>query len=297
VENNIEESMNHPEGEINSGDHLCRVCGSGRLVPKWEVGKYRVVGCLDCTAMLVDNAPTLQELEEHYAKVSDPAYYEANRHQLCYYYDKLASMIRRLRPEGKRIFDVGCSRGWFLGSMKGWECHGNEINEFEAGEARKIAGDRIIQGPFESCPDYAEPFDVVTIQDVLDHFIDPVAVVQKASRMLPSGGLLVIKVHDFDCLWARLTGKKFYAVIPPDHLTYFTRKSLKVLCEKNGFSVIKQAHYSQAITIPTIFFRLSHSNRDSFFGRIHTALEHSFLKKVTIRKNLHDIITIFAVKK
>lgn len=274
----------------------CRICGSGRLILKWNVGTFHVVKCLDCTAMMVANTPTIQELSEHYSKVSDPAYYDTNRGQLCYYYEKLAAIIRKLRPEGKRIFDVGCSRGWFLGSMAGWECHGNEINEFEAGEARKIAGVHIVQGPFETCPDYEEPFDVVTIQDVLDHFIDPVAVVQKASAMLRTGGLMVIKVHDFDCLWAQITGKKFYAVIPPDHLTYFTRKSLRVLCEKNGFSVIRQAHYSQAITIPTIFFRLSHSNRNSFFGRIHTALENTFLKHVTIRKNLNDIITIFAIK-
>ena len=138
--------------------------------------------------MQVANPPTLEELAQHYSQVSDPAYYDANREQLCYYYNKLAGIIRKLRPDGKRIFDVGCSRGWFLGSMAGWECHGNEINEFEAGEARKIAGDRIVQGPFETCPDYKEPFDVVTIQDVLDHFIDPVSVIQKASGMLRKGG-------------------------------------------------------------------------------------------------------------
>lgn len=274
----------------------CPVCGSSRLIPKWNVDSYHVSKCTDCTAKMVTNPPTLEELAEYYKGVSDPAYYDENREQLSYFYNKLGGIIKGMCPDGQRIFDVGCSRGWFMDSMKGWECHGNELNEFEANEAKRLYGDNIIQGPFETCPDYQTPFDVVTIQDVLDHFIDPLAVIKKANRMLKVGGLLVIKVHDFGCLYAKLTGKKFYAVIPPSHLTYFTRKSLRVLCEKNGFSVIKQAHYSQAITIPTIFFRLSHSNTDSFFGRIHTLLQHSFLRNVTIRKNLHDIVTIFAIK-
>lgn len=266
------------------------------MAPKWDIGAYKVDKCLDCTAMLVANPPTLQELAEYYSTVSDPAYYENNREQLSYFYGKLARIIRAMCPDGKRIFDVGCSRGWFMDSMKGWECHGNELNEFEAGEAKKLYGENIIQGPFETCPDYPEPFDVVTVQDVLDHFIDPVAVIRKANKMLNKGGLLVIKVHDFGCLYAKLTGKNFYAVIPPSHLTYFTSKSLRILCEKNGFEVTRKAHFSQAITIPTIFFRLSHSNRETFFGRIHTLLEKTFLKKVTVKKNLHDIITIFAIK-
>jgi len=274
----------------------CRVCGGLGLVPKWEVGDYQVGKCPRCTAILVINAPTLQQLEAYYATVSDPAYYENNREQLGYYYSKLGKMVRDLRPQGKRVFDVGCSRGWFMDAMTGWDCHGNELNELEAGEAKRQYGDNIIQGPFETCPSYNEPFDVVTIQDVLDHFIDPVAVVRKANSMLRPGGLMVIKVHDFGCLWAKLTGKKFYAVIPPSHLTYFNEKSLRILCENNGFSVDKTCHLSQAIAIPTIFFRLAHSKRDSFFGRISTVLEKTFLKKVTIKKNLHDIITVFATK-
>lgn len=275
---------------------LCRVCGSSRTRPIWKVEKYDVNVCLDCSAKLVVNPPTLSELKEYYSTVADPAYNESNREQLGYYYKKLGKMIRDLRPEGKRIFDVGCSRGWFMDAMPGWECHGNELNELEAGEARRQYGENIIQGPFESCPNYDEPFDVVTIQDVLDHFIDPVAVVQKANRMLRYGGLMVIKVHDFGCLWAQLTGRKFYAVIPPSHLTYFNPKSLFILCENNGFKMDKTCHLSQAIAIPTIFFRLAHSRRNSFFGKIGKLLENTILCRVAIKKNLHDIITLFATK-
>lgn len=246
--------------------------------------------------MLVTNPPTLEELEVHYAKLADPAYYEDNRDQLRYYYKKLAKIIRGLRPNGGRIFDVGCSRGWFLDAMEGWDGYGNELNEPEANEAKQRHGGKIVHGPFETCPQYDRPFDVVTIQDVLDHFIDPVAIIRKANSMLPIGGLLVIKVHDYGCLWAKVTGKGFYAVIPPFHLTFFNKKSLKVLCEENGFAVNKTCHLSQAITIPTIFYRLAHGNRNSFFGRVYQFLEKSPARKISIRKNLHDIITLFATK-
>lgn len=282
--------------EQNTNSVACRICGKSALIPKWQVGIYSVSECKSCTGMLVTNAPTLNELQDYYATVSDPAYYENNYEQLSYYYNKLGEIIKTIRPHGTRIFDVGCSRGWFMDAMLNWECHGNEINNFEANEARKRYGDNIIQSSFEACPSYTKLFDVVTIQDVLDHFIDPIAVIQKANTMLAPGGLLVIKVHDFGCLWAKLTGKRFYAVIPPAHLSYFNKKSLYILCENNGFIVNKTCHMSQAITVPTIFFRLAHSKRDSFFGRICTILEATPLKKVSIRKNFHDIITLFATK-
>jgi len=287
------ELVSTPQKEHES---LCRVCGSYRTRPIWKVGKYDVSVCMDCSAKLVMNPPGLQELTTHYAAVSDPAYYDENRQQLDYFYQKLSAMVRKMRPHGKKVFDVGCSRGWFLDAMSGWDCHGNEINEFEANEAKKRHGNKIVRGPFETCPSYPEPFDVVTIQDVLDHFIDPVAIVRKTASMLSPGGLMVIKVHDFSCLWAKVRGKKFYAVIPPCHLTYFTRRALQILCEKHGFRIDQMRHFSQAITIPTIFFRLAHSKRDSLFGRIYLMLQNTWLKKVAIKKNFHDIVTLFATK-
>lgn len=274
----------------------CRVCGGLKIRPVWKVGKYEIGLCEDCSVKLVLNPPTLGELEAHYASVSDPAYYEENRAQLDYYYHKLSAMIRRQRPNGKRIFDVGCSRGWFLDTMTGWDCHGNEINEFESREAQKRHGGKVVRGPFDTCSPYRDPFDVITIQDVLDHFIDPIAIIRKARSMLGPKGLLVIKVHDFSCLWAKVRGKKFYAVIPPCHLTYFTRRSLRLLCENNGFRIDQMKHYAQAITIPTIFFRLAHSKRDSHLGKIYLMLQKTWLRKVSVKKNFHDIITLFATK-
>jgi YD repeat-containing protein len=275
---------------------LCPVCNSSEIKPKWSEGLYKVYKCRDCTAMFVVNRPSIEELIQHYGKGSDPAYDEDNKRQLCYYYDQLGKIIRKILPQGKKIFDVGCSRGWFFDSMNGWECHGNELNELEAKEAQKKYGENILHMDFQQCPDYSIPFDVVAVQDVLDHFINPVGVVQKANKLLSKGGVMVIKVHDWGCLYARVTGKKFYAYIPPSHLTFFNKKSLHVLCEKNGFKIIQYKHYPQLLSLPKVFYRLSQGKADSFFGQIHLLLEKTVLRRIIIKKNLHDIVTLFAVK-
>jgi 2-polyprenyl-3-methyl-5-hydroxy-6-metoxy-1,4-benzoquinol methylase len=196
-----------------------------------------------------------------------------------------------------KIFDVGCSGGWFLEVMKGWECYGCEIAPAYAEMARRRFGDRIFTGTLEDYPSADDYFDVITLQDVLDHCPEPLPVLAKCRRMLKEGGLLVIKVHNISCLYAKLTGAGFYAIIPPSHLFYYDRRTLALAAAKAGFEVVETKFIAHLLRISTVFMRLSRGNRKSLFYRIYSALADRSLGRITIRKNLHDIITVFTVKR
>jgi hypothetical protein len=51
-------------------------------------------------------------------------------------------------------------------------------------------------------------------------------------------GMIVIKVHNISCSYAKLTGSGFYATIPPPHLFYYNRQSLSLALSKAGFQVV-----------------------------------------------------------
>jgi len=246
--------------------------------------------------VFVQNVPSQQGLAFHYASGSDPVYSDDNRECLNYYYNRLRNLIEARVPHPGNILDVGCSRGWFLEAMKGWECHGCEIAPTEAEIARKRFGDRIFTGTVEDYPSTDNYFDVITLQDVFDHCAEPLPVLAKCHRMLKTGGLLVIKVHNISCLYAKISGPRFYAIIPPSHLFYYDRRTLTLAAAKSGFDVVDAQFIPHLLQLSTVFIRLSRNTTKSKFYRLYSALVNRPIGKIKIRKNLHDIITLFAIK-
>jgi 2-polyprenyl-3-methyl-5-hydroxy-6-metoxy-1,4-benzoquinol methylase len=279
----------------------CPVCGGANLKSIWVVNGYSIAKCRTCSLVFVQNQVTTEELNAHYSSAVDDAhedhvYEEANAECLNYYYLKLGNLIRSRFPQPGKLLDVGCSRGWFLDVMRNWECHGNEIVTSDALAAREHHGDRIVMGAFEDYPMRENYFDVITMQDVFDHMRDPMQALEKCYRMLRPGGLIVIKVHNISCLYAKVTGRNFYAVIPPSHLFYYNASTLDRALSKSGFQVAESKFIGHLLKVNTIFFRLSRDNVNSWAYRIYRALNGTALGEFKVHKNLHDIITVLAAK-
>jgi hypothetical protein len=113
---------------------------------------------------------------------------------------------------------------------------------------------------------------------------------------LKPDGLIVIKVHNISCLYARLSGAKFYALVPPAHLFYFNQKSLRTVLARGGFTIVRSKFIGQVLQLRTIFYRLARGGTGNVFYRIYSWLSRGALGRIAIYKNLHDIITVFAVK-
>jgi len=274
----------------------CRVCGSSDIRNVWIVNSFHIAHCNSCSVKFVSDNLTMENLSEYYIQSDETAYSDENRDCLSHYYRKVRQLIDKRHPGAGRILDVGCSAGWFFDEMTGWECHGTEFNGRDAEIARVRHGDRMFVGSFEDYPETADFFDVITFQDVLDHFMDPRAGLEKCFRMLKPGGMVLIKVHDFSCLYARLTGSKFYAVIPPFHLSYFTRKGLFSLVNRCGFKFYEQFHLGHLLQIKTVFYRLSRGRKTSLARMIFKMIQHNRLGQIRFHKNLHDIMTVIAIK-
>lgn len=249
-----------------------------------------------CTQVFVQEKLSAEELAGYYAATKDDAYVEDNADCLRYYYEKLAGLIAKRFPEPGRILDLGCSRGWFLDVMKGWECHGNEIVESDAAAARQRHGERIVTGAFEDYPLREEYFDVITLQDVFDHMRNPLEALEKCRKMLRPGGMIVIKVHNISCLYAKVTGAGFYALVPPFHLFYYDPKTLRQVLGKSGFKVVDSRFIGHILKLKTVFWRLSRADEGSLSYRIYKKLDGTGLGEFRLHKNLHDIFTMFAVK-
>lgn len=282
---------------------FCPICRHNILKDKYIVNNFTIVCCQSCRLMFVKEKLSQQELDNYYCKESDGMDAEAdfvylnreNIENIKYYYKNLRSVILKKMSTGK-ILDIGCNTGFFLDVMEGFERYGVDRSPSHGKIAQERYGKNIFVGTFEDYPTSNFLFDCITLQDILDHTIDPLEILKKCNRLLKPGGLLIVKVHDMSCLYAKIMGKNFYAFLPPLHLFYFSRTSLAVALKNASFDIYLSKHMSHLLFLSTIFYRLSRGSQNSIFFKLFKLISGTWLGRIKICKNLHDIITIFAVK-
>lgn len=289
---------------LNRSSHsFCPVCGNNILQDKYIINNFTIVQCQSCKLILVKEKLSQKELDYYYCQETDGMDADAdfvylnreNVENIKYYYKNLKSLILKKMSTGK-ILDIGCNTGFFLDEMAGFDRYGIDRSPSHGKIAQAKYGNNIFIGTFEDYPAPDFLFDCITLQDVLDHTTDPLEVLKKCHRLLRPDGLLVVKVHDIACLYAKIMGKNFYAFLPPLHLFYFSRTSLALVLKKAGFKVDFFKHMSHLLFLSTVFYRLSRGNQNSIFFKAFKLIRGTWLGRINIYKNLHDIITVFAVK-
>jgi SAM-dependent methyltransferase len=140
-----------------------------------------------------------------------------------------------------RVLDVGCGAGLFLASMaaRGWTTVGVEPNRAYAHALRSEHHLNVISGGIEALGPRSEPFDAVTMFDVIEHVPDPLDTLAHVRRLVRPGGVLVLTTPNVLSLERRLFGQHWQALQPPDHLTLFSSSGLQAMLRRAGFDRIQ----------------------------------------------------------
>lgn len=200
-----------------------------------------LVRCLGCGLVRVDPMPSAEAALAPY----DASYFKSDAGYRDYegeervFRAEFRRRLRRIAPTGARgtLLDVGAATGAFLVEAKaaGFDVRG--IEPSPAAERARARGLDVLHGPIEAAALPAESIDVVTIFDVVEHLVDPLATLARLRLALRPGGLLVVTVPDFGGWWARTSGSRWPFVTPKEHLQYFTRRTLRASLVAAGFEV------------------------------------------------------------
>lgn len=260
----------------------CNLCGSDHYkvhlvrgdLNLFLDGEFRLVQCLNCGLIYLNPRPTPDELTALY-----PDNYDQYNIAVCdepslctrldrrYGLHKRCRAIMRYKRQG-RLLDVGCATGDFLDAMRsypGWEVYGIELNEYASEYARTRLGLVVKTGTLDSVDFPEHWFDVVTLWNVLEHLPDPLSALKTTHRLLKPGGLLVLNTPNLDSLDARIFGPYWIGYELPRHLYVFSRRTLRALVEKAGFSILKTLclYGSHAATMSSIRFWLRAKARNA----------------------------------
>lgn len=153
-----------------------------------------------------------------------------------------------LPPFSKSVLEIGCGAGATLELLKrSGRCqttYGVEIVPRIAEEARRRV-DRVFQGNLEhmELPLEAGSVDAILCLDVLEHLVDPWAVVANLHALLAPGGVLIASipnVQNYRVVLPLLRGRWQYGaegLLDRTHLRFFTRETAIELLQCSGLVV------------------------------------------------------------
>lgn len=271
----------------------CPICLASDIRKRWEINKFIIAQCQTCRFVFVQDEITDSELAAYYELESEPVYTEdSNAENLNYYFESLKRIIEKQVKCGD-ILDVGCSSGQFLDTMTGWTCSGIELSS-AAEIAEQKYGANISRAPLAKGQWRPQSFDVITLLDSFDHMQRPLEVLEICHEILKPGGIIVVKVHDVSSLFARLFSHRYYALIPPSHLSYFSPQTLDYALKKTGFTPREVIYIPHILFLKTVFFRFSRQNTESLSWMIYANLKENPLGNIKLKKNMFDIMTVVA---
>jgi SAM-dependent methyltransferase len=166
----------------------------------------------------------------------DPAFIDAR-------YSPMLALIERYVPAKGRLFEVGVGAGLFLGAAarRGWAVSGIDLSPTAAAFARNRLGLNVTECSAETMPRDVEPFDVVVMFDVIEHFFDPIVVLRTIRSILRQGGILVVATPNYHALSRLALGQQWAILSPFEHMYYFSEATLRHGLHEAGFTDVQYA--------------------------------------------------------
>ncbi len=243
----------------------CPLCGGVHSKLAFRVGDVRVqrggktfdyYRCADCTATFIHPFPDYVALEDFYGEeYFAPQALAPTGRTLSFFQtvkkafgigsasDNLFYKERNkiFSAPGGNFLDVGCATGMqnirLMREFPSWHFYGVEPDEFAFQQAKQLPNFHVTKGFLQDAHFPDDLFDVILVNQVLEHTEDPLAVLAECRRILKSGGKLIVAVPDKNSLSGRAFGKRWYNVDAPRHLWQFNKKSLQILADKANLRV------------------------------------------------------------
>lgn len=203
----------------------------------------RVVSCRRCGVSFLNPRLERKLIHDDYTGMSDEQYNaeESGRRQAA------RLILRQLAKykKGGRLLDIGCATGFLLDEarLQGWEVHGIELSQWAVSYARETLGLKgVVQGVLQEGTFPNNFFDAVVMTDVIEHLVDPKAVLYIVRRALKPDGVFCCTTPDIDSTVSRMLKARWWG-IKRAHLFYYNRRTLGKLFAATGFhSLATQSH-------------------------------------------------------
>lgn len=260
----------------------CRICGGGTY--RWLAGLYDdrygypgsfdMDACRSCDHRQLDASFDAAALRSLYTEYYPRASFDLENWRAAAPSGGIGSWLAgeasaafRWVPRDVRVLDIGCGFGESLGYHKsrGCEVHGVDADE----NIRRVAeryGFEVQVGLFDKSHYQRDYFDVVTLDQVIEHAMDPVEMLRGVAAVLKPGGDAIVSTPNPDGWGARRYGRRWINWHVPYHLHQFSASSMAEAARRAGLSLRRRLTRTHS---EWLFYQWLHLGSDPAQGEPH----------------------------
>jgi len=212
------------------------------------------------------------------------------------YFELLLSKIKPYLNINYNVLEIGSYYG-VLGNIikphvKNYT--GLELSKHATEYSKKIFKLNIVNEPLNKFLEKNILFDVIIMSDVIEHLDNPFIALNLIEKNLNPNGILIFTTFNMDAIVPRIMGRKYHWIMPM-HKFYFSNNTLRYFLNKNNMDIFKIKKDTRLISVEYLLYKLCILiNKIDFIFKFF--LKFNFLKKTTIKINLHDLNIYFAGK-
>lgn len=271
--------------------------------PAFLLDGYQLYRCRTCGHLWTHPLPSEEELANFYDRgyfkgdASKRGYtdYDEDKASVLPEFDYFLDELER-QTEGRELLDIGAATGVFMAQAirRGWKTRGIEVSLYAAEEGKRKGLD-ITVGEFSNLADQFRGVSVITLWDVVEHFRDPRAVFRRMGEILPPGGLIMFATPQADSWFARLLGRFWTLLAPPQHLHYFSLASMNALLKESGFECVAIEWRGKTFDLGYIIHFVM-GWRKWHWRWLDRLRQAPWVKRIKIRINPRDMMIVLAKK-
>lgn len=240
----------------------CPVCDRSEINKRFISKGYEILTCQYCKLVFLSQPPKPEELDIIY----NEDYFSHCKYQDQNTLSKENNRRKKLLTQfqhavNTNILDVGCASGDFIDCIKDeYNCWGIDLSE----SAIKMAKEKYpkLNNRFKSetifeCRFNNHFFDGIVLWDVIEHLSNPLQYLQEVMKYLKPGGYLFFSTPDIGATTAKLFGKYWAFMTPPEHQVFFNRQSIKYLCESlSEVTILKSFTKGKWVNVGFILYKI-----------------------------------------
>lgn len=243
----------------------CQICGSEKSLTLFSFPNPRRIGnkklsyreCLKCGLIFLSPGFSPRELDkiystqEYFIKLCQPATNPIIEKILSLrFFPEYDEFVQsNYRSHDLSLLDIGCGNGEFLKLMqnRGWKVNGADPSRVAIRNASKLISPKHLKTGKIYNLKFSQKFDAVTLWHVLEHETNPLRLVNTLSHLLTNKGKVILEVPNSDSLLFRLFKKNYNWLMVPEHIYYYSPKSLSYLFSRAGLKIEKITYPPRAL--------------------------------------------------
>lgn len=155
------------------------------------------------------------------------------------FYEDIPAFFEGVKIDSRtKILDVGCGDGDLLLKLASIGFRNlTGVEPFQKDPVKSFGGVRIVNCRLEQMQGQ---FDFIMLHHVLEHMPNPHSALQSIHRLLPAGGVCLLRIPTVSSYAWKEYGVDWVQLDAPRHLYLFSMKSIEYLASRYGFRTINK---------------------------------------------------------